>query len=379
MVGFVLLAACGGGGGGSGGGSGSGSGGSTKTLLGYAITNYEGSNGNATSTAVYSDGSGTPVNSLSGNYGTLGNDVVEKTINGHPFIFMEASNPNEIFAFSLDASTGQITQLPGITGLSLGVQCLAISHSSNYLFALLSDGSSAEIQSYAIGTDGSLTPVQTTSLPTGYGGGSIFEDATGRYLISVDQASTTAWNIFAYLDDENGTLTYQNELTDQTTIPPCNFVVDPNTKNGDYVYTCGAGTDIVILNIDNLVSGSGSSLSVYSTGLSGNQLSLSWIDPTGTWLYVESCTLGTSSCTHPPLNQFVIASNGSLSAGTFAPITLETSNSSSEAGYDATTGTVVFPGASGVAEYQFSSLDGSLSPIAKEIPIGSVVNFLFVQ
>jgi len=119
--------------------------------------------------------------------------------------------------------------------------------------------------------------------------------------------------------------------------------------------------------------------SAYSTGLSGNESSVSFIDPTGTWLYSETCDTGTTSCVNPQLNQFVISSTGSLSPGSMSPISKETEFSNFLSGYEQTTGTVIFTGGSYLTEYAFSSLAKTLTAVARSpINIGPISNFIFV-
>lgn len=380
----LFLASCGGGA--SSGGS-SGSSTPTKTVIGYAITNFQGSSGSTQSTSLYSDGSGSPVSSIanpSGGFVATSN-FTQKTISGKTFAFAGTKNPDSIIAFALNASTGTLTQLPGITGLSYSVNSVVVSKSSNYLFAELSNG---EILSYSIGTDGSLTATAfSTTLSSGNGNGSIVEDGTGNYLVAISQNSTTTFGIYLYQDNNDGTLTYKNDSLDISNVQGfTTYVADPNTTNGDYLYggsgfASGNSTDIFILNVGELVSGASNVVpSAYATGLSGNESSVWWIDPSGTWLYTETCDSGTTSCVNPQLNQFTISSTGSLTPGSMTPVSMETAFSPFEAGYDQTTGTVISPGNSTLAEYAFSSLAGSVTAVATSpINVGSVSSFIFVE
>jgi 6-phosphogluconolactonase len=89
-----------------------------------------------------------------------------------PFVFVALSNVNQIAAFSVDATTGALTPVPG-SPFASGLQpvSLALNAGQNVLYAL--NFLSGTISAYSIANNGSLTPVRGSPFTVGGQPGSI--------------------------------------------------------------------------------------------------------------------------------------------------------------------------------------------------------------
>jgi len=303
---FFALTACGGGGSGSGsGGNGSGS---TPTLVGYEITASSSAGsiqGEVYLNSVYSDGSVKTTFSISGVQGP--NGMAQTTISGTTYIFINDTNGYSIDEYQINKTNGTLTQLPGVTGFSSMPGSEVVDHTGNYLFVGFNNGT---ISSYAIGSNGSLT-YTGFSLTLNSSGETycMTEDTTGGYLVAGVNAGST-YGIYVLADNHNGTLTLKNQSTGLSG-GIINMAADPNTTNGDYVYG-GGGSEFDILNVTSFASGNSSALSLMSTGGSNIWGTIYWIDPTGTWAYLDFYNTGTQEET---LYRYNISNNGSLSSG----------------------------------------------------------------
>lgn len=301
---LFALTACGGGHSSAGGGSS----GTTTSVVGYEITAVGGSSGALGTVylnAVYSNGSIKTTYSLTSGQGIMTFHKV--TISGTTYVFANDTTGYSIDEYQVNKSNGTLTQLPGITGFASMPGSEVVDHSGQYLFVGFNNGT---ISSYVIGSNGSLTytgfSITLNSSGETY---CMTEDTTGGYLVAGVNTGST-YGIYVLENNQNGTLTLKNQSTGLSG-GIINMAADPNTTNGDYVYG-GGGSEFDILNVTSFASGNSSALSLMSTGGSNIWGTIYWIDPTGTWAYLDFYNTGTQEET---LYRYNISNNGSLSSG----------------------------------------------------------------
>lgn len=362
LVGMLFVSGCGGGS--SSGGSSSG-GSSSPPIAFYAygdVYGASGANGNLVINAVNTSGIATSSTGPSTGIGP--GQLLLVSISGTEYLYVE--NPDS----GLN-DTISIFKVAGSTVTSVGTTTTAANlapkatmvYSNNTLYVPLQSGA---IASYAVNSDGTLTFLQGAAYTVSGGAPlAMAVDATGKYLVVSEYASTTTWNALSLTIGTGGTLSLassQNGISGSMSY----VLADPSTTHGDYLYgsTPGAFYEISI-------SGGGAITVTPDSSIVPNNNTTptpAWIDPTGTWLFLAEYNGTTMAET---LVQYNTNTNGSLTAGSMPQIQIATGSNGSVGGYtsspgfyESANGMVVIPVGGYLTTYTFNSLSGYLTSLS---------------
>jgi 6-phosphogluconolactonase (cycloisomerase 2 family) len=231
--------------------------------------------------------------------------VVALAPNGK-FAFTSSDNGTKIHAFTIDQTSGKLTEVPGspftITGFSVGTQYpdIAVDPQSAHLY-IASEGDNA-VAAFAIdGSSGALTQIGTYAAGAGADQIPAFSP-NGEFLYVMD---TTANAVSGYsIDPTSGALTPIPTSPFPTGSQPDWIVFTPD---GKYAYVANNGQDTISAYSVDATSGALTPLTTptYPTDEHPEDLT---IDSTGTHLYAP-VALGSSN---GAIDGFTINADGSL-------------------------------------------------------------------
>jgi 6-phosphogluconolactonase (cycloisomerase 2 family) len=220
------------------------------------------------------------------------------------YLFISNSGLNQIMVFAIDSTTGALTAVPNspfpTTMASPGN--LATDGLGKYLYVSQAGGhTSAEIQGFAIGSNGALTPMSSLF---NYPMWQLQGEASGKYMIGTSGNSLSVTgaddkNLYVFsINQSTGALT--EVATQATTYSPFTIAAVPPSTNKELVYsfsvndsgsgygyypiegfqlntTTGTLTELTNSPFQNVFTGqwgqfdqSGSNLIVFSNGISGS-------------------------------------------------------------------------------------------------------------
>ena len=334
------LSACGGGGSGSPGGSG-GSGFPTdeSPLVGYSYSveagNSVSSPGNAIAQAILADGSGGKYITLTGVTGIDPQLPALATVGGSGYLFVPSAVSDNLTVFQTNGSS--LVQVGGAIALSYSPQGNAIAVLSGPYLVLGDD--LGNIHVYSVESGGILGVERTyATVSSSYAITGIAASPDNKYLMVEGTEANTSVEFSEFQIGSGGQLT----LVGSTTLSPTNFnfsnlVADPSTTNGDYFYSGGTNGFYLIS-----ASASGPTVTVLSTPTDGGGEwdFVGWIDPTGTWIYIDAWDAHTSAYT---FDQFSIGPTGQTTyVGTEPNCNPANTAASFNGTYNASQGLVLF-------------------------------------
>ena len=334
------LSACGGGGSGAPGGS-SGSGFPTdqSPLVGYSYSveagNSVSSPGNAIAQAILADGSGGKYITLTGVTGIDPQLPALATVGGSGYLFVPSAVSDNLTVFQTNGSS--LVQVGGAIALSYSPQGNAIAVLSGPYLVLGDD--LGNIHVYSVESGGILGVERTyATVSSSYAITGIAASPDNKYLMVEGTSANQSVEFSEFQIGSGGQLT----LVGSTTLSPTNFnfsnlVADPSTTNGDYFYSGGTNGFYLIS-----ASASGPTATVLSTPTDGGGEwdFVGWIDPTGTWIYIDAWDAHTSAYT---FDQFSIGPTGQTTyVGTEPNCNPANTAASFNGTYNASQGLVLF-------------------------------------
>ena len=358
---IVVLASCGAAGGGSGGSGGSEGGlpSSRSPLAGYSYSVEAGttvsSPGNAMALAIYADGSGGTSTILTGATGIAPQQPALATLGGDSYLFIPSANSDNLTVFQVNGSS--LVPVGGAISLSYSPQGNAIAVMSGP-YLVLGDNL-GNIHVYPVVTGGGIGAETTYStVSSTYAITGIAASKDNRYLMVEGRGTGSNTNIefSEFRIGSGGGLTPVGSTTLAATFfNYSSLVADPSTTNGDYFYSGGTNGFYLVS-----ASASGPTATVLSTPTDGGGEwdFVGWIDPTGTWVYVDAWDSHTSTYT---FDQFSIGTTGQTSyVGTEPNCNPANTAASFQGTYNASQGVVLFS-VSGTPVCTYNSIGGNLS------------------
>jgi trimeric autotransporter adhesin len=229
-----------------------------------------------------------------------------------------------IWGFTVNQSTGALTPITAVTGYTTNVngpESMVIDHTGSFLYIInygttFPATTAGTISAYSIdASTGNLTPLSTATYPTGVGPLYSTIDPTGTYLYVPNNIDNT---VTAYSIGSSGALT---SLGAARAVPGAssggieNVAVSPN---GNYLYVLDFGasggngqvfgfTLAAGVPSTTLISGTPVPTGAFPSGMA--------IDPTGVLLAVDNAGDGTTAST---ISLFTIGSSGGLTSQTAA-------------------------------------------------------------
>jgi len=219
---------------------------------------------------------------------------------GEKYLYL-SSSAQDLYAFSIDATTGALTSISGSPYPVIG-ESLAADPNGKFLFA----GEAAGVHVFTINSDGSLTQISGSPfsndglLPT-----QLVTDGLGKYLYARAGTDITE---FSY-NQTTGALTQIGTIT-----PGMSMIA--SEKTGTYILgITGASAEVYTFSIGS--TGALTQLSTSPTTLAPIYLA---VDPNGTYVYTfnETFVIGASG---QPMEGYTLGSNGSLTALSTSPFT----------------------------------------------------------
>jgi len=122
------------------------------------------------------------------------------------FAYVANGNSNNVSAYSIDGTTGALTQVAGSpfpVGSAPSPYSVAVDPTGQFVYVASSSGN---VSAYSInGTTGALTAVPGSPFPAGAGSVSVTVDSTGRFVYT---ANSNTNNVSAFtIDETDGHLT----------------------------------------------------------------------------------------------------------------------------------------------------------------------------
>ncbi len=363
MLGLGLLStlsACGGGG--SGGYGGSGGGGlptDQSPLVGYSYSVEAGTSvsspGNVLAVAIHADGSGGTSTTLSGVTGSNPQPPALATVGGIGYLFVPSAVSGNLTVFQVNGSS--LVQIGGAISLSYSPQENAIAVMSGPYLVLGDDQGNIHVYPVvaggSIGVETTYSTVSSTYAITG-----IAASKDNKYLLVEGRGTGSNTNIefFEFSIGTGGHLTpVGSTVLPDTYFNYSNLVADPSTANGDYFYSGGTNGFYLVS-----ASASGPTATVLFTPTDGGGEwdFIGWIDPTGTWVYVDAWDSHTSAYT---FDQFSIRTTGQTSyVGTEPNCNPANTAASFQGTYNASQGFVLFS-AEGTPVCSYNAIGGILT------------------
>jgi hypothetical protein len=249
------------------------------------------------------------------------------------FLFLSSSGANDIFVYTIDASTGALTAVAG-SPFTTPIEPGNITTDGLGRFLYVCDGGvhgeGANFIAYAIGTGGVLTAIP------GFFGSNIWElqgDASGRFLVGTS-GSTLSFtgvdddHLYVFsIDQTTGVPTQVATSPVSTTYSPFTIAMQPASSNGEYVYSFGindTGTGFNPIEGYSLNTTTGALTPITGSPFSNNVFEGQWgqFDQSGTNLLVYSAVL-TGSGVVAQVGPMQVASDGTLT-DPVSPVTLGT-------------------------------------------------------
>jgi 6-phosphogluconolactonase len=218
----------------------------------------------STVSALVSDSSTGALTAVSGSpYNTgLGSVALAKDpLRAH--IYVANSQSGDISAFSMNATSGALTPLPGLTNVEAGIDAIAIDSAGQFMYVV--SGSSSNLWIFSIDSSGALTPLSGTPIALSSSGvvsSSVLIDVSGNYLyVTGSSSSSVLGTIFGFS---------RNATTGRlTTLPGFSIPVAGQSNHGAF----DASGKYLLLTGNN-VFGSAGGLSVFSLDTATGSLTL---------------------------------------------------------------------------------------------------------
>ncbi len=223
----------------------------------------------STVSALVSDSSTgvlTPVSGSPYNTGVGSRALAKDLVRAH--IYVANSQSGDISAFSMNASSGALTPLSGLTAVEVGVDAIAIDAGGQFMYVV--SGSSSNLWIFSIESSGALTPLSGTPIvlsSSGVVSSSVLIDPSGNYLyVTASSSSSVLGTIFGFS---------RNATTGRlTTLPGFSIPVAGQVNHGAF----DPGGKNLLLTGNN-VFGTAGGLSVYSLNASTGSLTLATGSP----------------------------------------------------------------------------------------------------
>ena len=202
-----------------------------------------------------------------------------------------------IHQFSIDANTGSLTALAPATvttGPSSLAHALAIDGAGKYLYVSGDDGL---VYQYAIGGNGTVSPLSSPSVTAGSGPQAITLDPAGKHAYV---AASTQNSVYQFSIDASGALTIMSPPKVSTGGGPTAVVVDPA---GRYAYVANHD-DSTVSQYDVDASGALTAMSPATAATGASPLAVT-IDGAGKNVYSENQADDT-------ITQLTVGANGAL-------------------------------------------------------------------
>ena len=241
------------------------------------------------------------------------------------FVYVINFGTNDVSAYTIDASTGALTQIDCGGGIACngsdfkaGTNPVSVVVYPSGQYAYVANNGDSNVEQYTIGADGSLAPMSPATVPTGASPSAVTVDPLGRfvYVTNFGTNDVSAYTIDAGtgaltpIDADSGTGGIQNFPAGAG---PIGLTLDPGgqlayvtnyTDNNISQYSIGAGGNLTPI-------GSGT----VSAGTNPNSVT---VDPSGKYAYVVNKGSGTVS-------QYKMGSSGGLSPMNPAAVSAGTS------------------------------------------------------
>lgn len=275
-------------------------------------------------------------------------------------LYLASAGDGQVAAFSIDATTGALTELNGGAPYASGPNASGIpafSPDGKHLY-VVDNNSTGGVFGYSVAADGSLTAIGATPVPSGPNPYWIVFTPDGKFAYV---SNSGASNVSAYsVDSTTGALTALTAPTYPVDGNPKDLTIDPS---GTHLYvpvtngSAAGGVDAFTIGADgSLTKVTGSP---WPVGIGPRYVT---IDPTGRFAYVGSAgTNGTG------IYGFSIAADGSLTAIPSSPFDATTPNNepqfvtvdpSGQFAYAANQGTGTVSG------FKIDQTTGALNPVS---------------
>jgi hypothetical protein len=241
------------------------------------------------------------------------------------FLYAGFGDTDQIFAWSIDSSTGGLTTITGspytapfMSGVPLNQQAIITNPAGSLLFIAVA--SPSEIYVYQIGSDGSLTAASGSPFSTGtLEPGGLATDGLGKYLyVTQNFSDNTGEEIGAYSIGSSGALTL---------VPGSPFAFPMGQVQGEptgkyLIGTTGnakavSGVDVDLLYVFSI--GSTGALTQLSTTTTVNSPFKIAVQPNSSGNLVYSFGLNSDATAFNPPEGYQISSGGTLTAVTGSP------------------------------------------------------------
>lgn len=238
----------------------------------------------------------TPISGSPYNTGLGSRALANEPVRAH--IYVANSQSGDISAFSMNATSGALTPLSGLTPVEVGIDAIAIDSAGQFMYVV--SGSSSNLWIFSIDSSGALTPLSGTPIALSSSGivsSSVMIDVSGNYLYVTASSSSSAFGtIFGFS---------RNATTGRlTTLPGFSIPVAGQANHGTF-----DRSGQYLLLTGNNVFGTAGGLSVYSLNASTGSLTLVTgspfqvrddpsgvaVDATGRYVYVPNTADATIS------------------------------------------------------------------------------------
>jgi DNA-binding beta-propeller fold protein YncE len=208
----------------------------------------------------------TPISGSPYNTGLGSRALAKDPVRAH--IYVANSQSGDISAFSMDATNGALTPLPGLTAVETGVNAIAIDPLGQFMYVV--SGNSANLWIFSIASSGALTPLSGTPIVISNSGvvsSSVLVDPSGKYLyVTAGSSASVVGSIFGFSRN-----TSTGELV---TLPGFSIPVAGQANHGAF-----DPSGKYLLLTGNNVFGTAGALSVYSLDASTGSLTLATGSP----------------------------------------------------------------------------------------------------
>jgi 6-phosphogluconolactonase (cycloisomerase 2 family) len=233
----------------------------------------------------------------------LSADFVSMAVVGEQYLYL-SSDGGTLYGFAINSTSGALTAVPN-SPYSVSGDSIAADPNGHFLFV----GNPSGIYVYTVNSDGSLTLAPGSP----FSNGGIFPtqlitDGLGKYLYAVGGTTVSE---FSY-NQTSGVLTTVGTIT-----PGLSVIA--SEKTGTYILgITGTTADVHVYGI-----GSAGALTELSNSPSLTTLAPVYlaVDSSGTYVYTFNQTSYGSEATSQPMEGYLLATTGSLTAVTGSPFT----------------------------------------------------------
>jgi 6-phosphogluconolactonase (cycloisomerase 2 family) len=245
---------------------------------------------------------------------TVSNIIVVCT---QPGLFAYVANElsNDVSAFIIDSSTGELSPVAGSPFASTGSTPVALTVDPDGTFLYVANNTTNSISIFSIDSASGVLTAQSIGANTGNGPDAVTMDPAGHFLFVANATDNTV-SVFSVA---SGVLTAVTGSPFVVGTSPSSLQVDPN---GNYLYVANFGSaDISVFAIDS-TTGTLTSIAGSPFGAGTEPYSIA-IDPTGSYAYVSDETgAGISEYAVNPTTGALSVVSGSPLATTSQPLGL---------------------------------------------------------